>query len=225
MLQRYCQGRPASVAFAANGTDARILGLSEQLCGLEQFGAKPFLYCGNIAPLDFSSGSSPGDAREQTLGKVRKMVSVITRECTLVGLNGIDFLLTDEPDVLFLEVNPRYSSSMELYRKVYGLDIFSLHVESFEGRLPEQHLLREENPSYSGPYWGKAIVYAPWDLLTKDTGVWFSKGIRDIPHPNEMIPAGAPICTVFAEGDSRSRCLEALKEKKDWVLRHVSRVV
>ena len=104
MLQRYCQGRPASVAFAANGTDARILGLSEQLCGLEQFGAKPFLYCGNIAPLDFSSGSSPGDAREQTLGKVRKMVSVITRECTLVGLNGIDFLLTDEPDVLFLEV-------------------------------------------------------------------------------------------------------------------------
>jgi len=53
MLQEFCQGRPASVAFVANGTDARILGLSEQLCGLEQFGAKPFLYCGNIAPLDF----------------------------------------------------------------------------------------------------------------------------------------------------------------------------
>lgn len=225
MLQEFCQGRPASVAFVANGTDARILGLSEQLCGLEQFGAKPFLYRGNIAPLDFSSESSSGAAREQTLQKVRKMVSIITKECGLVGVNGIDFLLTDELDVLFLEVNPRYSSSMELYRKVYGLDIFRLHVESFEGRLPERHLLREENPSYSGPYWGKAIVYAPWDLVTKDTRTWFTKGIRDIPYPNEEIPAGAPICTVFAEGESGSRCLDALEEKQDWVLRHVSPVV
>jgi len=66
------------------------------------------------------------------------MVSIITKECGLVGVNGIDFLLTDECDVLFLEVNPRYSSSMELYRKVYGLDIFRLHVEAFEGRLPER---------------------------------------------------------------------------------------
>ena len=164
-------------------------------------------------------------AREQTLQKVRKMVSIITKECGLVGVNGIDFLLTDECDVLFLEVNPRYSSSMELYRKVYGLDIFRLHVEAFEGRLPERHLLHEENLSYSGPYWGKAIVCAPWDLVAKDTRTWFSKGIRDIPYPNDEIPARAPICTVFAEAESGSRCLDALKEKQDWVLRNVSPVV
>lgn len=224
MLQEFCRGRPASVAFVANGTEAVILGLSEQLCGLEQFAAKPFSYCGNITPLTVGCQSGSGIEREQTLFKVRRMVTAITRECGLIGINGIDFLLTDEGDVLFLEVNPRYSSSMELYRKAYGLDIFRLHVEAFQGRLPHRHLLHDENPSYKGQYWGKAIVYAPWDLMTTDTRTWFSRGIRDIPYPGEEIPAKAPLCTVFAEAESRNRCLDTLYEKQDWVLGNVSRI-
>lgn len=224
ILQEFCEARPASVSFVSNGTDARILGLSEQLCGLEQFGAKPFLYCGNIAPLDFDYKSGSGFKWEQTLAKVRRMVAVITKQCGLVGVNGIDFLLTDEGDVLFLEVNPRYSSSMELYRKVYGLDIFRLHVEAFQGKLPNRHTLNEENLNYTGPYWGKAIVYAPWDLVVEDTKTWFDRGIRDIPYPGEKIPAAAPLCTVFAKAESRNECLDALYEKQDWVLGNVSRI-
>ena len=224
MLQEFCQARPASVAFVANGRDARILGLSEQLCGLEQFAAKPFLYCGNIVPLTFSPKDSGISHGEQMLLKARKMVTMLTRQCGLMGVNGIDFLLTDEGDVLFLEVNPRYSASMELYLKAYGLDVFRLHVEAFQGKLPNRHSLPEENPGYKGPCWGKAIVYAPWDLLTEDTKTWFARGIRDIPYPNEEIPAGAPLCTVFAEAESRNGCLDALEEKRGWVLKNVSRV-
>ena len=157
------------------------------------------------------------------LAKVKRMVNVITRECGLIGLNGIDFFVTDEGDVLFLEVNPRYSSSMELYRKAYGLDIFRLHVEAFENKLPNGHLLFERNSGYSGPCWGKTIVYAPWDIVAEDTSKWFDRGIRDIPHAGEEIPAKTPLCTVFAKAESRDRCLAALKEEQAWVLSNVRR--
>ncbi len=223
MLQEFCQATPASVSFVANGTDAVILGLSEQLCGLEKFAAKPFLYCGNIVPLTFSHCNSSSSVREQVLAKVRRMVNVITAKCGLIGVNGIDFLVTDEGNVLFLEVNPRYSSSMELYRKAYGLDIFGLHVEAFQNRLPNRHSLFEENPGYSGSCWGKTIVYAPWDLVTVDTNAWFDRGIRDIPQPGEEIPAETPLCTVFAKAKSRDGCLAALEKQQAWVLANVRR--
>ena len=51
LLQEFQDGIPASVSFLADGRDAVILGMSEQLIGWGEFGARGFAYCGNIVPL------------------------------------------------------------------------------------------------------------------------------------------------------------------------------
>lgn len=218
MMQAYADGRPASVSFVADGSEAAIIGLSEQLCGLGEFGARGFLYCGNIVPLSTcgSQGGSPasGSLRQ----KVAHMVHVVVRACGLRGLNGIDFLVTAAGDPMFLEVNPRYCASMELYRQARGLDLFGLHLEACNGRLPPEALFAADEAGHGGHYFGKAIVYAPCDLTVANASAWYGLGIRDVPHAGEAIPAGAPVCTVLACGRSRDECLMALQEKQAWVI-------
>ena len=73
-------------------------------------------------------------------------------EFGLKGLNGIDFLLTADDEPMFLEVNPRYSASMELFAAAMA-DLFSLHVKACQGFGVEQavclHICQRQG------YWGK----------------------------------------------------------------------
>jgi predicted ATP-grasp superfamily ATP-dependent carboligase len=219
LLQEFQDGIPASVSFLANGREAVILGMSEQLIGWGEFGARGFAYCGNIVPL-WREHWKQGGIPPFLLKKIKEMVILLTRECGLRGLNGIDFLVTPKDDLLFLEVNPRYCASMELLREAYGLDLFALHVLACRGRLPEQHTLLEEGGGQDR-YWAKAILYAPWDLRAGDTRGWFAAGVRDIPHPGERILAGNPLCTLLVRANSRVESLLALKEKQAWILGQV----
>lgn len=219
LLQEFQDGIPASVSFLANGREAVILGLSEQLIGWGEFGARGFAYCGNIVPL-WREHWQPGGIPPFLMGRIKEMVKLLTRKCGLRGLNGIDFLLTPRDDLLFLELNPRYCASMELLREAYGLDLFALHVQACRGRLPGQHTLREEGRRQER-YWAKAILYAPWNLRTGDTSRWYAAGVRDVPRPGERIEAGHPFCTLLAQGHSRMEALLALKEKQSWILGQV----
>jgi predicted ATP-grasp superfamily ATP-dependent carboligase len=215
LLQEYCAGIPASVSFVANGCTARILGVSEQLCGCEDFGAPEFYYTGSISPLWLNNWAK---FPPELWNWLNKIVLEVTAQFALKGLNGIDFLLPDQGEPLVLEVNPRYSASMELFAKAYGYDLFAFHVGACQGESPP---LFPPPLLEGGRYFGKAIVYAPTDLIVGNTASWFQLGIRDIPHPGEEIPVGSPVCTVLAQGVSRDRCLEALRERQRWVLSQV----
>ena len=220
MLQAYADGRPASVSFVADGSEAVVIGLSEQLCGLGEFGAKGFTYCGNIVPLSTcgSQGGSLASASGSLRRKVDRMVGLVVRECGLRGLNGIDFLVTAAGDPMFLEVNPRYCASMELYRQLRGADLFGLHAQACGGKLGRESGTAVDGEGHPGRYFGKAIVYAPRDLEVTNTGAWYGLGIRDVPHASEAVSRGAPVCTVLASGRSRDECLMALQEKQGWVI-------
>ena len=65
---------------------------------------------------------------------------------------------------------------------------------------------------------GKSIVYARHDLTCGDTEPWLGDAsVRDVPHPGERIPAGRPVCTVFAEGADTGTCYDALVRRADVV--------
>lgn len=219
LLQEFQDGIPASVSFLADGRDAVILGMSEQLIGWGEFGARGFAYCGNIVPL-WREHWNQGGIPPFLFHKIKEMVRLLTRKCGLRGLNGIDFLVTPKDDLLFLELNPRYCASMELLQEAYGLDLFALHVQACRGRLPRQHTLLEEGREQAR-YWAKAILYAPWNLRTGDTRGWYAAGVRDVPHPGERIGARSPVCTLLARGDTRVETMLALKEKQTWILGQV----
>ena len=134
ILQEFIPGLPCSASFVANGQQAVVLGLSEQLVGMPEFGSQGFHYCGNLAPLAAIEDSQQGPA---ILDQVRQIASLLTRTFGLVGVNGFDFILKDGR-VFLTEVNPRYSASMELIEKAYSLPVFDLHVRAVtHGTLPE----------------------------------------------------------------------------------------
>jgi predicted ATP-grasp superfamily ATP-dependent carboligase len=96
---------------------------------------------------------------------------------------------------------------MELVERAYGLNVFDLHLRSFKGDLPR--FILEDNLQRTG-HWGKAIVYARQDVVMPETAGWRAKGRRDIPFPGEQIEEGHPICTVLAQGQSRTDCWDRL---------------
>src|SRR5207245_157277 len=58
--------------------------------------------------------------------------SAIARRFRLRGLFGIDFLLSDGIPAI-LEVNPRYSASMELLEQISALNLLDMHLRALDG--------------------------------------------------------------------------------------------
>jgi predicted ATP-grasp superfamily ATP-dependent carboligase len=202
LLQAYMEGRPGSAAFVADGQQCVLLGLTEQLIGREELGARGFAWCGNILPVDV-----PAPEMKAIVGLVREMAEKLTRSFKLRGVNGLDIVLgqdaTGRPMPYLVEINPRYTASMELIEWAYGINVFDLHLRSFGGELPSFWL--EDNVHRPG-FYGKGIVFAREDVVMPETAHWRVKGRKDIPFPGEEIEAHAPICTVLAQGKSRDEC-------------------
>ena len=198
VLQERIAGTPGSIVFAADGTRAVPLALSTQLIGDPCFGAGGFRYCGNI--LDHAGDDALFDAAVA-------LARGATEEFGLVGVNGIDFVARDGAPWL-IEINPRYSASMELAERAYGVPVFDVHVRACRKELPSFDLrVARRRPEVEG----KAVLYARRTVMTGDTTVWLGEpDIRDVPHPGEIIPKGRPICTIFARAADAGACQAAL---------------
>jgi predicted ATP-grasp superfamily ATP-dependent carboligase len=217
LLQAYVEGWPASAAFVADGQRCVLLGLTEQLIGREELGARGFTWCGNILPL-----SLPAPEMAAIVGSVREMAEKLTRCFGLRGVNGLDFVLgrdaAGQPMPHLVEVNPRYTASMELIEWAYGTNVLDLHLRSFEGELPSFWL---EDSVHRPDFYGKGIVFAREKVVMPETAHWRAKGRRDIPFPGEEIEAHHPICTVLAQGKTRDDCWTRLLRAADAVRRDV----
>jgi predicted ATP-grasp superfamily ATP-dependent carboligase len=190
--------------------------MSRQLVGDGRFGAAGFRYCGNVlAPigdLHFTRGA-------RTLQSACAVAAFVAREFDLVGINAIDFIARDGV-VHPIEVNPRWSASVELVERAFGVATFAAHAEAcadgvlarFDLRAGLRHLSRAV---------GKAIVFAREDLVAGDTSGWLFRGdVRDVPNPGDRIPAGHPICTVFADGRDSKDCEAGLVTAANWIYEH-----
>jgi predicted ATP-grasp superfamily ATP-dependent carboligase len=193
--------------FLADGRRALALALSRQIVGERAFGASGFRYCGSLI------GGGLFEAEEALLGRASAMAEAVTRDFGLVGLNGIDFIA--RAGVPWpIEVNPRYSASMELLERHGETPLFALHAGACSGRLPEAP------PHPARGVLGKAVVFARRDVALGETRGWLrDPAIADVPHPGERIPRGRPICTVFATGRNAGACLRALVSKAGAIYR------
>jgi predicted ATP-grasp superfamily ATP-dependent carboligase len=231
-------GTPGSIVFVAARGRAVPIGVSRQLAGEDAFGTAGFQYCGNIL-------AAEGDAqlaRDRALvRRAAQLARAIAEEFDLVGVNGIDFVARDGVPYA-IEVNPRWTASMELVERAYGLSVFAAHAAACAaGELPTFDLARARR---GASVVGKAVVFARGDVTVGDTHAWWPVAcdqwsvasgrsdrapatdhrppttdhwIRDVPHPGEQIQAGRPVCTVFATGRDASRCHAALVERAERV--------
>src|SRR5215471_6048249 len=118
VVQRWVEGIPHSASFIANGHDAQMFAVTQQLSGDPKFGARGFAYVGNLLI------PNPEACLMESLNV---LATTLTQAFGLVGLNGIDFIVNGE-HLSILEVNPRYSASMELAEEALVVPLLLWHI-------------------------------------------------------------------------------------------------
>ncbi len=154
-LQEFVEGTSGSVIFVAAGGRGVVLGITRQLVGDRAFGSSGFRYCGNIL-------LEPDDVVPHAVA----LVDAVAAEFSLVGVGSID-VIASEHGLQPVEVNPRWSASMELVERARGISMFAIHADAcVKGELPATVVNRSLEPP---AIHGKAIVFARQDVVIGDT--------------------------------------------------------
>ncbi|MCD4840470.1 MAG: ATP-grasp domain-containing protein [Methanosarcinales archaeon] len=189
LLQEYINGTVTSVSIISTGKQAVAIAVNEQLAGIDTLTGMPFAYCGNITPYI----SEYNDWMRETSMNLAK-------ELALVGSNGVDFIITDKGPVV-LEVNPRFQGSIDTVERSTGLNIFRLHHESFQGKLPVC--------GHSQCFSIKTIFFAPRRLVVEKRVYdylvqCYNEGTAaDVPSKGTVCEKDEPVVSFLSEGSSR----------------------
>ena len=214
-FQEYIAGNSTAAIFLGDGQTARLLGVTSQLVGESWLNAAPFHYCGSIGPLPLNGALR--DAYE-------RLGMALAKLCPPRGLFGVDCILRGNVPWP-VEVNPRYTASIEVLEYGSGVPALALHRAVFDPDAP----LPNAEPRVAG-FVGKAILLARASLLFPSDGPWMPvlrspaaldqlPAFADIPHAGERIEKGRPILTFFARADSEDGCMGKLRA----IARHLDR--
>jgi predicted ATP-grasp superfamily ATP-dependent carboligase len=208
--QEYIEGQSCSLVYLGDGRNARLLGMTRQLVGVSFLHAAPFRYCGSIGPIE------PGTIQRPAL---IALGDLLVRECGLCGLFGVDGVVREN---IFwpVEINPRYTASVEVLEYATGWQALAGHAHVFmRDRLPSERERRAPGDDCVG----KAILFAPADVVFPADGPWMKElrtptpldalpGFADIPTAGERIEAGRPILTFYVRARTASACESALRQ-------------
>lgn len=207
--QERAAGVPCSAVFVAANQSTCLLGATRQLIGEPWTGATGFRYAGSLGPLPISHEL---EVSLQNLG------DILAEEFQLVGLFGVDFVL-DGDIARPIEVNPRYTASVEVLERATGLCAIQWHVLTCrDGKLPR----RSEIRLTADRLHGKAILFASERLsvsrelserlLRENAGRQWPH-VADIPVAGSCIEPGWPVATVFGSGDSEDTVIAELQSR------------
>ena len=195
--QEFLDGDAHSALFLCSERwPAELIGVCSQLVGERWLNAPRFRYCGNIGPLPMEDG----------LAVELSSVGEVLRRLGVRGLAGIDFIRKPN-GVRVLEVNPRYTASVELYERAFGVALIGHVVSEWFFGDPEL----KDRPR-STRICGKAILYAERTFAVPADHPWRGPDFADIPTVGSVIPAGQPVVTLFASADTEPECRERLME-------------
>jgi predicted ATP-grasp superfamily ATP-dependent carboligase len=209
-FQQRIRGADLSAVYVAGNGSARLKGVTVQVLGR---GGSPFGYRGTCGPIPLS-----GAMLEQFL----KIGEILAPQLGLLGLFGVDTVLTDRGPWV-VEVNPRYSASVEVLELASGEPFLADHARVFDKSLECLRLAPRPRP---GRVFGKMTVDAPVPFLFKapppvpDLGLWTVPEVADVPGPGTAFRDGDPVLTVFAEAADVSACLKTLHRRwQSWKAR------
>ena len=204
LLQEWVEGVPASLVFVADGHDAAALGVTRQLIGDAAFGATGHRWCGNLLG---SAGAPVLDAQAEVIASATAAAQALTRAFGLRGINGIDFIARQRR-------GGRDRGESALDGGGGAGRALARHVPLRGSCRGQRGRCRCAVSARSRGVVGKAVVFAPADCTMPDTDPWLADDmIRDVPMSGTLVPRGAPICTVFATGETAGACYGALAER------------
>ena len=202
-LQQFVAGITMSASFLVRAEQTTLLGFTEQFnrdnC---------FQFCGAVT----------GTLEENQVTSLERLGALL-RRLKLYGLLGVDFILTNNGEIYILEVNPRYTATMELLEPCWQAPLLQYHIESFTG---EHTALKQVRNS---PNSGKLIIYAQESCHIDDhkhrrlTRLAADQGVKlsDLPFADTKIEAGHPVLTVLASCQSPPQIKAALDDVEEQI--------
>jgi predicted ATP-grasp superfamily ATP-dependent carboligase len=213
-FQERIAGPSFSALFIGDSTGARLIGVTMQLIGAP---GSPFSYRGNIGPLPVAAPLA---------SKLRILGRALASTFGLAGWFGVDYVLRDD-DPWPVEINPRYTASVEIHELALRRALLADHRRACEGA--------DDSGANAGPFdaaprrvVGKLILYAPRRLIAPKISpgeyqlddAFAIASIADIPSPGTCIEPGHPVMTVMAGGESADECWQRLIQlEDDWMTR------
>ncbi len=206
-LQQQIEGTPVSALCLGMGERANLLAVTAQLIGTPWLHASGFHYAGSYGPLSLT---------QQELDRWLKLVKVVAERFRLRGLFGIDAIMqngTPWP----IEINPRYTASVEIVERATGIALLDWHRHVFEGDST-----RTLDTPWPKTCHGKAVMYAKETFDFPHDGPWMNSLARrtdldsiafaDIPDAGTPILASHPVLTLFASSPNPAQCAIRLEE-------------
>lgn len=211
-LQEFVAGVSCGATYLAADGRCRFLGLCRQLPVLNH-SDRPYLYGGSIGPLS---------VEPRTMRILTQLGDRLASEFALRGLFGVDVILATDGSIRTLEVNPRYTASMELLERNSGTSLLGLYIQACrDGLLPESI---PNSPTIHG----KRIIYVD-EQLAGDISIELAAALvmesqretmpqlADLPTAGTRPQTGEPLLTVFAEGATPNEVEERLNQQESRV--------
>ncbi len=224
-FQEFVAGEPSGGVFLAARGAALLLGVTRQLVGSTWAGANNFQYVGSVGPVLL-------DNRERQAWETTG--ACLASRFALTGLFGVDAIV-NEDGVFVIEVNPRYTASVELLERAGNWSALALQklacveehrsMQNLEQDFQHTPQARSDRPA--AKTYGKAIVYATkqthgsdafWSFVAQANSGEAWPMAADLPNRGEAFQPGQPVLTVFAEGANESQVTQQLQVEASRVL-------
>jgi predicted ATP-grasp superfamily ATP-dependent carboligase len=189
LVQGYVRGNPISTSTLSTKKDSMLLSTSEQLLGCALAGQKDFVHCGNVVPLE---------ATKKEVEELEDISIKISRAFGIVGWNGIDFVLGQEP--VFIEINSRFQGTFDCIERSYNINLLDAHIKACEGEL-----IKAPHPSTTSI---RMTIYAQETCIVKED---LRGSTVDVPLKNSIIEKGEPITTIISSG-KKEEALDTCKK-------------
>ena len=199
--QKFVEGEALAAVFAVSADNATLLGVTRQL--VESFG-----YRGSVGSVRLS---------DTLLSALQRIGECLRTPLRLRGFVGVDLIAADK-GLSVIEINPRYTASVEVIERATGVSAVAAHAACFaEGRAPTATSRYDKQV-------GKRILYAAESIRVGETLadelLKLNKAgrVADVPRAGTAIGAGEPICTILVEAASCSEVSDRLDAFAEWLL-------
>jgi len=202
-LQEFIEGESRAGVFIADGTSAWLMGVTRQLVGEAFLNAGQFSYCGSIGPLQTDENES---------GQWSRIGNSLTADFGLKGLFGVD-AICHAGDIYPLEVNPRYTASVEVLELALQLPVVAFHVEACNGNLPATPVPEAKSMMAKAYLFAGQDLRSPKDIETIYDASESIPSSADIPHGDTAIARGHPLMTVLTCIKNQEDAIQALMKR------------
>ena len=209
----------------------RIVGIARSILSEELDAPLPWIYRGSLAPYSVSPS---------VRASLERFAKTVAQSTGIRGLWQADFQIDPNGQLWLLEINPRWSASMELHELLQGYSWITEHVRI----LCDGASKRVPSPgSPAGQQIAKGIVYAPHGMhlsVAQVDRLWRSGWhgtlreletaefcLADIPQSDPLgvdFAEGMPIVTVLVAGEKNPDLLEKIRQAHSTVLGWFKRI-